>query len=1043
MTSDRLSGLPGVQMPPSPPATARSSGGQAGNRGYLVQTLVALLDVALNETCTTVTIEPDHVSSKFDILWEDSTGQHAIQVKSTSGQFSKSEISSWSFKFKEAAKADDYTLVLVGLMPLAPDKITSSPAVKLEFKNLDLDALNEQAAHRLDKFLRRQSLPSGSAWYREMLAGAIASELAKLASKGVRQSRKELIDKIRSWIKESEPETDNEAADNLLRATRESVADQISESHISLKYDPRWYIRRSLTDDIEKWLSLSGPSRPNCFLILAPAGCGKTNILCDIATRSAEVRPTYLIAGGRLRLHESLGIWGVLGEQLQIADYRNLNRKAIVDKLQMLTRGRFDLLVVIDAINEYFEPGKLKRELCLFLAEAKRVAAIATVISCRDYYWGLFEDPFWEEFVRVPSKPPKLFRRQLGNFTREEAEKAFETYFRMFNIDVKPEGNAWEQFRHPLLLRFFCETHGGMHLGVIRDIRLKDLFDRYWASKLTSIAVRMVDQGDLATIRDLEGHVANCLLTIAGNMLYGNTRALPLEEVLRITNSETPTRRLQGPFGRILDEHIILEELSQTDQRIEVAFVFEEFMEYTMARFLVGEWRDIDESQIAKNIVNLSGRYDAFSQIFGVILYVGLMLKSERNIAIWPALIGLGPTWERVVVEAFKKLPVDQIDDTVFSAIVDLLRLQRPEIQIATLELLKFGRLHRIFPGELIEAIGELALHSKIQIRRRAILALASCTAELAVPYIEKAVKSGPMRRLNDQYVFVRTAFRVLKSFNNYDSIRTIAMISAGYSCAPLDSAKDLPEECFWIARDVFNGTDDLFTKMGVLKVMGASRWRSALSFLEHLAQKPCANPAESWHLDLPAWVDRENLWTLGLVQPRRGAMIAVTQSFARKALKKLENTIQELEASESWIGPLRSSLFAPWNGGLPEEIRSWVTSGENGKQNDQLVKEVIKRGLELRSGKIWSVSLRYCSGFYTVTRIKSSRGRRSGGLMAAEDLRELRQLLSLSDSDHHSNAEDGVYFYDGSSWSDYWKEFIFRAWGEVPVILGKFEFYN
>ena len=41
-------------------------------------------------------------------------------------------------------------------------------------------------------------------------------------------------------------------------------------------------------------------------------------------------------------------------------------------------------------------------------------------------------------------------------------------------------GDAAEQCRHPLLLRFFCEAYSGQDVGELEDIRLKELFDRYW-----------------------------------------------------------------------------------------------------------------------------------------------------------------------------------------------------------------------------------------------------------------------------------------------------------------------------------------------------------------------------------------------------------------------------------------------------------------------------------------------------------------------------------------------------------------------------------
>jgi hypothetical protein len=89
-------------------------------------------------------------------------------------------------------------------------------------------------------------------------------------------------------------------------------------------------------------------------------------------------------------------------------------------------------------------------------------------------------------------------------------------------MSVQPYGNALEQFRHPLLLRFFCETYTGQRLGRLGDIRLKDLFDTYWQTKLASIAERMVDQGLVGVSGEIAQYVGGCILGIASYMLNHN-----------------------------------------------------------------------------------------------------------------------------------------------------------------------------------------------------------------------------------------------------------------------------------------------------------------------------------------------------------------------------------------------------------------------------------------------------------------------------------------------------------------------------------------
>ena len=59
---------------------------------------------------------------------------------------------------------------------------------------------------------------------------------------------------------------------------------------------------------------------------------------------------------------------------------------------------------------------------------------------------------------------------------------------------------------------------------------------------------------------------------------------------------------------------------------MQVAFVYEEFMEYTMARSLLRDWEaaGLDEQGILAAIDALAAQYASFAQVLGVMVYVGL-----------------------------------------------------------------------------------------------------------------------------------------------------------------------------------------------------------------------------------------------------------------------------------------------------------------------------------------------------------------------------------------------------------------------------------
>jgi hypothetical protein len=112
----------------------------------------------------------------------------------------------------------------------------------------------------------------------------------------------------------------------ITTATRADVEGKLGSAHLALKFDPSVYIRRSLGDDVKQWLSTGRRDAAPCFLILAPAGSGKTNLFCEIARESAQERPTILATGAQLILHETLGLWGsvrdALGNTVEFDDNR-------------------------------------------------------------------------------------------------------------------------------------------------------------------------------------------------------------------------------------------------------------------------------------------------------------------------------------------------------------------------------------------------------------------------------------------------------------------------------------------------------------------------------------------------------------------------------------------------------------------------------------------------------------------------------------------------------------------------------------------------
>ncbi|MGA2140484.1 MAG: ATP-binding protein [Verrucomicrobiia bacterium] len=251
--------------------TQRTTGGQAGVRGYLAQTLIALLDVLLGGLhLKSVTLEPNHTSEKFDILLELSTKRRAIQVKSSANQFTEGDVRRWAGEMEESGSAEEYHLCLVGLHSTAVAGLGQVGKVTIDRKNLDLSAFREQAAHRLDRFLRAEGLDRGTAEQREMLADALTTQLAAYSTKGQRLSRADLIKLLKTWVAEA-PRKEPQVAPTRLSVTGSKFVGRETELQM---LDAAW--------------DSTGDGKINIISLIGQGGEGKTAIVLGWYSRHAR-----------------------------------------------------------------------------------------------------------------------------------------------------------------------------------------------------------------------------------------------------------------------------------------------------------------------------------------------------------------------------------------------------------------------------------------------------------------------------------------------------------------------------------------------------------------------------------------------------------------------------------------------------------------------------------------------------------------------------------------------------------------------------------
>jgi hypothetical protein len=190
-------------------------GGQAGGRGYLIQTLILVLDIMRDERdWMSVALEPDVASDKVDVLWACPDGRIAIQVKSSQNQIGPADARMWATELEHSYEAEKYELRLIGPCSDAVIQMKRHGKVKIPTPlPLNVMALIEQGAHKLDHYLEVRGISRVPPFARELIVNALAGRFAAYATDGQDVTREELDRLLGDWLLEIYPQSLNRAVE--------------------------------------------------------------------------------------------------------------------------------------------------------------------------------------------------------------------------------------------------------------------------------------------------------------------------------------------------------------------------------------------------------------------------------------------------------------------------------------------------------------------------------------------------------------------------------------------------------------------------------------------------------------------------------------------------------------------------------------------------------------------------------------------------------------------------------------------------------------
>ncbi len=372
------------------------------------------------------------------------------------------------------------------------------------------------------------------------------------------------------------------------------------------------YLKKVPTNEIQDKIN---NLQVNIHAIVDLAGSGKTNLCCRLALQLVSKSLVIFLTGKSLG-NDFSDIINYL--ENEISTVLKIDKpKGLKNLCRILQEKDYPLTVIIDGINENSSPSAMVENL-KNLSNLVREMPACILVTSRSEYWNYYRDSiYFEGFTEVMTG-------KLAKFTENEHGIAIQVYLDHYKLNVRLESKAWEQLKRPLLLRFFCEAYGNperrsyRHLPPLKEVRLFHLFGEYCRVKFQNIEATMKAKGYAITYDEVE----KIVYSIADKCLLHKNRALSTESVAEslFTNSETSSEI----YRLLLDEDIIIEETLEPDKgkfKKYVAFVYEAFMEYLMAKVLL-QISGANDLLLSQKINQLIKDEKKFIHVRGILTFI-------------------------------------------------------------------------------------------------------------------------------------------------------------------------------------------------------------------------------------------------------------------------------------------------------------------------------------------------------------------------------------------------------------------------------------
>lgn len=414
---------------------------------------------------------------------------------------------------------------------------------------------------------------------------------------------------------------------------------------------------------------LTGPegtaAELGALIMDGPAGCGKSHLVADVASKRVEAGlPTLLLLGQHLTTG---AIWPQVAELIGV----QLTGSDLLQTLDVAARvrGAGRALVVIDAINEGAGAELWPHHLAGFLHDVAAHPSIAVALTVRDTY---------SETVLPQSLAPDAAVRVTHPGLSGHEEEALVRYAEHYKIRLPDVPPLLPELSSPLFLRSLCRAVAARGLEAIpRE-----------ASSLTWVFAGLIEAVNntlsspvMLDVDRTDNIVGRVMAALASAMLDED------DEALTVTAAKAACNALhaEGPhskslFNGLITEGLLLrEQVRRTGQAAlvdQVQFTYQRLADHLRAEVLLA--RNPTNEELAAAVFTLSLGEHAWSRR-GLIEALALLVPEQRSVELAAVLRlgvardrsrGIHPSARRSKVRVMREWLRDVVQQSLFTTLL-------------------------------------------------------------------------------------------------------------------------------------------------------------------------------------------------------------------------------------------------------------------------------------------------------------------------------------------------------------------------------------